>query len=79
MRSMRTLRIRTIHRACSCPLDFAKFAAYRGNRPHPVALDADRFCEIVPGNGTYPQLNLESHTYAVKDRSPMASEILLFA
>lgn len=43
MCNMRTLCIRTGHRACTCPLDFAKFAAYRGSRPHLVALDTDRF------------------------------------
>lgn len=77
MCNMRTLRTHTIRRACFCPLGFAKLAAYQGSRPHPVALDTDRFSEIVPETVPCPIPSLESRTCAVEGRWLAAAEILV--
>lgn len=73
----RTLCIRTSHRAYSYPSGSARFVAYRGNCPHPAALNTDQFAEIVRRTVPCPAPSPGSRTHVAEDRLPTVAEILL--
>lgn len=73
----RTIYIRTSRRAYSYPSGSARFVAYRGNCPRPVALNTDQFAEIVRRTVPCPAPSPGSRTYVAEDRLPTVAEILL--